>query len=68
MNKRIIKIFKLKIYIILIFLIIDKNTQNIYYILLYLFILLYSSWKIYLKNKKNMKYKEKDENKKNWKR
>ena len=71
MNKGIIKIFKLKIYIILIFLIIHKNIQKIYYIILYYIILYY----IYLitfivkklskKIEENMKHKEKDENKKN---
>ena len=66
MNKGIIKIFTLKIYIILILLTIHKNLQRIYYILfIYLitFIMKNLSKK---KIKKNMKYKEKD--KKNWKR
>ena len=62
MNRGIIKNFKLKIYIILILLIIHKNIQTIYYI--YLFNHIHRE-KLSKKIKKNMKHKEKDENKKN---
>ena len=56
MNKKIIKNFKLKIYIILIFLTIYENIQNIYYII---FIYLITVKKLYKKIiKQNMKHKK----------
>ena len=63
MNKGIIKIFKLKIYIILILLITHKNIQMIYYII---FIYLITFIVKNLSKKRigeNMKHKEKDEKK-----
>ena len=60
MNRKIIKNFKLKIYIILILLIIHKNIQTIYYI--YLFNHIHRE-KLSKKIKENMKHKEKDEKK-----
>ena len=63
MNRRIIKFFKLKIYIILILLTTHKNIQMIYYIIfIYLitFIVKKLSKKII---EENMQHKEKDEKK-----
>ena len=63
MNREIIKISNLKIYIILIFLTTHKNIQKIYYfifIYLIIFIVKKLSKKII---EENIKYKEKDEKK-----
>ena len=60
---RIIKIFKLKIYIILILLIIHKNIQRIYYIIFYYIIFIYLNTfivkKLSKKIEENMKHKKK---------
>ena len=65
MNKGIIKIFKIKIYIILILLTTNKNIQKIYYIL-FIYLITFIVKKLSKKKiEENMKYKEKDENKKN---
>ena len=62
MNKGIIKNFKLKIYIILIFLTIHKNIQMIYYII-FIYLITFIVKKLSKKIEENMKYKEKDEKK-----
>ena len=65
MNRGIIKIFKLQIYIILILLTTHKNIQKIYYII-FIYLITFIVKKLSKKKiKENMKHKEKDEKKKN---
>ena len=64
MKRVIIKNFKLKIYIILIFLTTHKNIQKIYYII-FIYLITFIMKKLFQKRiEENIKYKEKDGQKK----
>ena len=58
MNRGIIKIFKLKIYIILILLIIHKNIQRIYYII-FIYLITFIVKKLFKKNKRKYEIQRK---------